>query len=53
MLGIAAVASDPSNFGLLVMLSSGTVVVAALIFSLWAQQQPSTVSHKVGLADLA
>ena len=51
MLGIAAVASDPGNFGLLVMLSSGTVVAAAVIFSLWAQQQPCTLSHKAQLAN--
>ena len=51
MLGIAAVASEPSNFGLLVMLSSGTVIAAAVIYSVWAQQQPSMLSVNVQLAD--
>lgn len=46
MLGIAAVASDPSNFGLLVTLSSATVVAAAVIFSVWAQQQPCMLASK-------
>ena len=51
MLGIAAVASEPSNFDLLVMLSSGTVVAAAVIYSVWAQQQPSMLSVNMQLAD--
>lgn len=51
MLGIAAVASEPSNFGLLVMLSSGTVIAAAVIYSVWAQQQPSMLSVNMQLAD--
>lgn len=51
MLGIAAVASEPSNFGLLVMLSSGTVVAAAVVYTVWAQQQPYMLPAGMQLAD--
>lgn len=36
MLGIAAVASEPHLFGLLVNLSAGAVAGAALLFAAWA-----------------
>ena len=39
MLGIAAIASDPSSFGLLVGLSSGTVIAAAFVYSAWVHGQ--------------
>ena len=43
MLGIAAVASDPSNFGLLVALSSGTVIAAAVLYTAWVHAQSGTL----------
>lgn len=39
MLGIAAIASDPSSFGLLVGLSSGTVIAAAVVYTAWVHAQ--------------
>lgn len=39
MLGIAAMASDPSSFGLLVGLSSGTVIAAAVVYTAWVHAQ--------------
>ena len=52
MLGIAAIASDPSSFGLLVGLSSGTVIAAAAVYTAWVQGQSgafSATSHKPGM----
>ena len=39
MLGIAAIASDPKSFGLLVGLSSGSVIAAAIIYTSWVHRQ--------------
>ena len=44
MLGIAAIASDPSSFGLLVGLSSGTVIAAAFVYSAWVHGQTSDLT---------
>ena len=44
MLGIAAVASDPHSFGLLVGLSSGTVIAAAAVYSAWVQGQSGSLA---------
>ena len=44
MLGIAAIASDPSSFGLLVGLSSGTVIAAAVVYTAWVQAQSGPIT---------
>lgn len=44
MLGIAAIASDPSSFGLLVGLSSGTVIAAALVYTAWVHAQSGPIA---------
>ena len=43
MLGIAAIASDPSSFGLLVGLSSGTVIAAAVVYTAWVHAQSGPI----------
>ena len=43
MLGIAALASDPKSFGMLVGLSSGSVIAAALLYTSWVQRQSGTL----------
>lgn len=58
MLGIAAIASDPSSFGLLVGLSSGTVIAAAVVYTIWvyAQSGPtvdSTLRPRAPACELA
>ena len=43
MLGIAALASDPKSFGMLVGLSSGSVIAAAILYTSWVQRQSGTI----------
>ncbi len=45
MLGIAAIASDPSSFGLLVGLSSGTVIAAAVLYTAWVNGQSGSLAN--------
>ena len=48
MLGIAAAASEPHMFGLLVNLSAGAVAAAALVFSIWVLSgRAATVSDGI------
>jgi hypothetical protein len=53
MLGIAAIASDPSSFGLLVGLSSGTVIAAAVVYSVWVYGQTNGLEDTEHLPKMA
>ncbi len=53
MLGIAAIASDPSSFGLLVGLSSGTVIAAAVVYSVWVYGQTGRVEDTEHIPNMA
>ncbi len=53
MLGIAAIASDPSSFGLLVGLSSGTVIAAAVVYSVWVYGQTSGLEDTEHMPQMA
>ena len=53
MLGIAAIASDPSSFGLLVGLSSGTVIAAAFVYSAWVHGQTSDLKDTAHMRQVA
>lgn len=52
MLGIAAAASDPASFGLLVALSSGTVIAAAVVYSVWVYGQTGTAADTARIPNL-